>query len=492
MGYYKPRAEIELRVPPWGSSGDTTKDIVWSPKIISLKWTRNSHLESDELTVEIHYMEGGVDPRMIKHARCSMWMWDALREDLDVTKHLRFTGICKKASRKLGTDGYTIELTFHDYTTFFLMMKPFPTKYMPEYTDTLPQIWAKICDGTGYRDRLSGDIKSSVSALKNALVFSVRDANGNPDATLEANVRNATLGSLVSSRFHKIAKPSPPNRCDAWAVWQWCIASLGLVSQIDRNQVVVSNYSEFYGQRDAARLIYGQNVNSFDETADTHVSMKGILGKSFDPLKGVLIESAYPPPDDPFIKKSRAAVKRIQKGVNDALNETSADYEEYNFHWITEQAALDNYVRAAWEEFHRQEIKGKIGTDEMEVYRESSTTDPTKLEPVSLLDFSSGDCIRIGMDETTYEALKNLKSEDERVRYLQERAGYIEEVARLVARNIHNKAIASPIMHVRTLSVEYGWGKFHVDIEFHNRVLLNGENGDDQRGDVSPFASGNA
>lgn len=462
MSYYKPRAELELFVPPWGAAGDTTNAAVWKPKVLSLRWTKNSHLAADELHVTVHWNEGGVDPRMIKHARCRMWFWDDARESFDEFLHLRFTGICKKATRRLsGNEGFTVELMFHDYTTFFLMMKPFPTPGMPEYSDTLETIWGKICDNTGYRDISTGKIVSNVSALKKMIRVEASTAQR------VEQIKNKTLGDLVTGRFHRVAKPTPKNRGSAWDTWQWCVQALGLISYIDRGEVVITDSSEHFKEESAGRLIYGQNILNFEETVDTHVTRKGILGKSFNTLTGQLIEASYPPPNDPFIKKSRAAVKRVAKGTNDAQNETAAEYEEYNFPGITSIEALENAVAEAWEQFSRQEMKGKITTHEMNIRTEDG-------ELIDILSLRAGDCIRVGMDEASQEILKHTGSETEKLNYLMSRTGYIRPVAELVLANIGNRAFSSPIFHVETLSVQYEWGKFEVEIAFHNRVNLTG------------------
>ncbi len=455
MSYYKPRAELELRVPPWGAKGDVAQDIVFKPRVISLKWTKNHHLAADELTVTIHYSEGGIDPRMIKHAVCRMWLWDEMQGPMDEHAHLRFVGICKKPSRKLTDNGFVVEMSFLDYTTFFLMMKPFPSQGMPEWTDTLPQVWAKICDNTGYRDRGAGAIKSNVTALKTRLFFD------------PPSLATRTLGEMVPGRFHRISKPSPKNRTDAWAVWQWCCEALGLVSQIDRDRCIVTTYSEFIRPDKAAHLIYGENIKDFEESADTHVAMKGILGKSFNTLTGTLLESAYPPPDDPFIKKSRAAVKRIAKGKNDPLNETSADYEEFNFHELQTQDALDARVREAWEEMSRQEMKGKITTSEMRLVSNDG-------EELDIMALGAGDCIHVGIGEHASEILSSGMTNAEAIDFLMSRCGYIRPVAELVMRNIGARAFRFPIFHVETIAVEYGWGKFNVEIAYHNKINLDG------------------
>lgn len=449
---YKPRTILQLDVPDW----DGNAFIHWHPPVISFKWTKNHHLAADELVVTVPWMEAGVDPRQIKNARGAFWLWDDASQKFDEDTHLRFTGICKKAQRKLGSDGWEVELQFQDYTSLFLNMRPFPSDGIPEWTDTVPQAWQKICDNVGYRNRETGKIKSSVEALRYAMV--VRPPE----------IASRTMGDSVSQRFHAISKPTPKPRSDAWAVWQWLCASIGLVSYIDRNELIVTTTNEHYVEENAPRLMYGHNILTFEETADVHVSQKGILGKAFDPLTGRLLESAFPPPDDPRIKKSRAVVKRAAKDGRDvSLNEASAEYEEFNFPEITTQDGLDARVREAFEEFSKQELKGKIGTAEMFLYGRDGSR-------IEVAELRAGDCIYLGMDERVRDLKKFSMSESERIEYIMRTCGYIREVAELVSRNIHNRALAEPTFHIETIEVEYSLGKFNVDITYHNKVYLTG------------------
>lgn len=447
--FYKPRARLQVDTLSW----DAKTSIVWEPAIISMKWTKNSHLAADELVVTVGWTDGGADPRMVKEMRCLMWMWDEFAEDFDQDKHLRFTGICKSAQRRLTPSGWTVEFLFHDYTCLFLAMKPFPTEGMPEWSDNFVEIWKKIRANTGYRDRGQGKIISSVDALS-GMVFDPPE------------IADRTLGDMVPSRFHKISKPQPPQRCDAWKVWRWCCESLGLVTYIDKNVVVISTTNVLYEESKAAKLIYGENILEFDEKADTHVSNKGILGKSFDALKGVLLESAWPTPDDPAIKKSRVAAKHaLKEGRLVDLNEASAEYEEFAFPWATTQEMLDQVTRSAYEEFSRQEIKGKIKTAEMALTGLDGSS-------IDILDLRAGDCIQIGVDKTAYDIARGEGPLVDRVQQLMDACGYIREVAELIVNTIVKKAFDDLIFHIEVLEVEYENGKFEVTCEYHNRVVL--------------------
>ncbi len=194
---YHPRCAVRLEVPKVGS---TTEKVIITPSVISAKWTLNHHLAADELTVTMGWEESGCDPRLLKNATIEFFMWDDLRQGDEWDpynpdkKFLRFAGICTKASRKLGESFSEVTMTFDDYTHLFLNMKPFPNAGMPLYSDTLKQIWEKLCDHTGAKDPLTGEIISSVAVLKNRL---------NTDH-LFADQEEFTLGTFTAQRRQRL------------------------------------------------------------------------------------------------------------------------------------------------------------------------------------------------------------------------------------------------------------------------------------------------
>lgn len=455
---YKPEVILQLDVPFFGTQGDAKENfVVFHPRVIEVKWTKNHHLAADEMTATIGYLEGGIDPRLLKHARGSMWMWDSHSQVYSKTDHLRFSGICKKAGRRLSSSGWVVDLTFHDYTVMFIDMKPFPSSGMPEWSDTLRAAWTKLCDHTGWNDPSDAkQIISSVKALREAINFDPVELDGR------------TIGESTSARFLEMSKPSPKQGADAWGVWQWLCGSLGLTTFIDRGECFVTKTSEFYKEEQASMLLYGHHIDDFEETADTAISHKGILLKSFDHIAGRLIESRYPPPSDDRIKKSRATAKRADKeGRDPSTNETSAQYEEFEYHEIQDQALLDARCREAYEEYSRQELKGTVKTAEMFLPRK----DGGKREVLAL---SAGDAIHVGMDDKTRDAIKHIESENDKVRALIQSCGYIPEVARLIARGLGERALQKPVFHIETMEVELGPEKFSVTIKYHNKIFLSG------------------
>lgn len=442
------------------------KFVVLHPRVIEAKWTRNNHLIADELTVTIGWKEGGVDPRTVKNARCGFWMWDSNREDFDREKHLRFTGIGKKVHRRLSDQGWVVDITFHDYTTLFINNKPMKSSGMPSYSDTLRQIWERICDNTGWQDPNTDRIISSVAALKPNLIFK--------DELAIKGWEERTLGEIVPKRFHAIAKPQPKSGASSWDVWQWCVCCLGLISYIDRDTCVITDTTEHYSAEDAALAIYGDNIHSLEESVDTDITLKGILLKSFDPLTGRVLEAFYPPPGDERLKARRAAVgKRSEEGATVTANEQSADYEEFNRYDITDQAALDRAAREAYEERARQEIEGSFKTAEVTLYTKTG-------DPVDIFDLRAGDAIRVELRPGLRDLLENVAKTSTwgdgsavQIQYLVSELGYDEDVAELIVANMKDREIRSSVFHVKSIEVDYGPDKFEVDVKYHNLIVVN-------------------
>lgn len=446
---YKPRVAIRLEVPKVGT---TTEKVVVTPSVISSKWTRNNHLVADELTVTIGWEEGGCDPRFLKNATCEFFMWDDLRQefnDYDL-KFLRFKGICVKASRKLSQDLSEVTLTFHDYTTLFIHMKPYPTRGMPEYSDTLEQIWQKICDHTGSRDPSDANkIISSVAVLRNRIRVS-------------DSLKSKTLGSIVTNRFHAIAKPSIHQNANAWETWQWCVGAVGAVSYVQGDECIVMTTTEHYESDKIPGLIYGHNIWEFEEHSDPKISGKGVLLKSHDPLRGVQIESAYPPPGDERLKMTRAIASRASKAGRDVnLNDVSGDYEEFVYYSITNQAALDIRAKEAYEEYSRQQMDGTLKTSEM-------VLEGADGKAVDTLNLHANDSISISIDPDIYQ----FKSAEETKRFLVDVKGYNEGLAAIIAQNFASRELQSLDFHITSMDVEYNDGTCMIEMKFHNLVNI--------------------
>lgn len=457
----KSRFLIDVIQSTLGVAPDEAQAVRIEPPVLSAKWTKNNHHEADILSVTVGFREAGVDPRQIINARCRFALWDDNLEAFDMDRHTRFVGICKTAERDKDESANTVTMTFHDYTSLFLAMKPFKPEGIPEWTDSLRSAWVKICNFTGWQDPANGQIVSTVK------IFTRPDGIVFYPPELQAR----TLGEMVSTRFHQVNKPTPPSRCDAWAVWRWCCESLGLVTFIDKDQCIVADMNEFYLTADGPRqtkprVVYGENIKKISQKADTTLNSKGILLKSMNPLEGRMIEAFYPPPGDPRIKTRRSAAgKKSEEGANITANEVSGQYDEYEYNWITEQGALQAKAQSAFEERRRQELKGKFITEDM-VMR-----GPNANDPVDVLDLRSGSAILVTMDPEDLETLRAFGSEEERIVYLMDVGGRDRNTATLLARNAMVDQLQVPIFHVTSLSVDYGETSFSIEVEFHNLIV---------------------
>jgi hypothetical protein len=447
---YKPRSKLILSVPKTGAAPDDD-GIAISPHVISATWERNHHLEADALTVTIPWRESGIDPRHLKNARCAFYLWDANYEDFDDAKHLRFTGVAKSAKRVMTETESHVELKFHDYTDMFISMKPFPSDGIPDFTDDLISAWHKLCDHTGWWDDEGQQIRSSVEALKDSI-------------TIDPRVPGGPIGRAVASRFHAIAKPQPPHGASAWEVWQYVCGMLGVVSYIDKDTCIVTTDAALYSATTAPVFLQGENIHSLEEEADTAISNKAILLKSFDPLKGEQLEAIYPPPGDVRVKTSRAAAKRAQKnGTTVSANDVSRELECYFRYDLTDQATLDAAAKEAYAARSRQELTGSFKTTEMRTHGADGSI-------VDVLSMTAGDSIKVGVDPQATEVRSITTGEADQIAYLTDRLGYDEGLARLIVENLTGDELESRRFHVKSLDVHLGPDSYESEIKYFNVI----------------------
>lgn len=450
MSLYKPTAAIELTIPR-NSATRSSQSVTIRPRVIEATWSKRGIHTPDELRVKLDFRLAGFDVRSLRNARCRFWLWDDASERFDYAKHLRFTGICDEPKRKIDASGGEVEMLFRSFLALFLN-RDFPADGIPEWTAPLPEAWSKICDHVGYTDPEQGKIVSSVDAFRSAIVFS--------DPMLAA----LKPADVISARFHQISKPTPGTGASAWRTWTYLVGVLGLITRIDRNQVIVSRVLDHFGDGDGPRFELGQNVISLEEHSSLLKASRGIILQSFDPLGGRILEGVYPPPGDDRVKHPRVHTSAVGHGARrDPLN----DYETYQWP-ATSQEALDRAARAMWEERRRQELAGVITTAEMRV------------DGIDVLALETGDSITVATDPRTQFDYLSLGSQAERVAYLRSR-GYSAEEALVIDQNSEDAAAFLPSYHVSNLEVHYGPRAFDVRIGYHNVIAPSARN--PERGD---------
>lgn len=433
-------ARCILDVPLFGSR-DESRTI--EPKVIAARWTRNSHLQPDEIHLTID-SSAGIDVRVLKNAHVLFYMWNANDED-ERTNPL-FAGIVTDAEREIEEESSRLTLTAKDYTVLFAEQKGLQQFYVPLYTDTLAQAWAKICDGTGYIGRDDGRVTSSVDALRNRIVF----ANPEDD--------NRMIGEVVPLRLHTIAKLQMPAGKSPWWLWTSITGSMGLHTFIDGDRVVVVRPSEYYDEANPALVVYGTDLKSASERVDTSKHSKGVCLQSFDPLTHRVLEAFYPPLGDVTIATSRPGAKK---------RTVSEDYEvfAYGADKPLEQKTLEMRAREAYEERSRQELQGRLTTGEPRLFRDDLTR-------ISILDLVPGQSIRVEWNAVDDNELRALHG-TERDAYLIDR-GYAPDVAEFYAANANRTKTLNRVHHVKSVTVSADWsaGRWETSIEYHNVISL--------------------
>jgi hypothetical protein len=366
---------------------------------------------------------------------------------------LRFTGVCDTVERHGGDERASqVTLRFLDYTTFFLKNKHFPSEGVPKFQETLPQIWAKICDNTGYYDIDTGHTLSSVTALRDRIVIIGID-------------ENTTLASTTTSRVTRFGQFVVRDGDSAWDIWIRAVGALGLVSWIELDQVIVAPTTEHFAEGNGPRLVLGDNIVEWSEKVDSSISDKGVGIQSINTITGKLLESFYPPPGDPriHVKRVKAGKKAGNPTKPNEIDFQSDHYDIYLYHDIADQRALDRKAQQVYAERCRQEVQGHIKTGEFTV------EDGTGAD-FDLLKLHAGDPIRIELSPDYEELLRSQGDEDAQVQYLLQR-GQSETTAALIARNLDALPALKPIYHVKQLRVSLDEGRFEIEIYYHNNKI---------------------
>lgn len=467
MTVYRPRMAARLHVPITsatraGAIQGRTDTVTLPIRVRSATIEYNDHNHADTLQLTAEWKDAGIDPRYLRSATCEFWLGEA---DDDGTftpseKNFRFVGILNRAKRIARSDsGFSVDLEFHDYTALFLQQKPFTSRGVPSYSDTLQDAWRKICDYTGPLTDDGTKVLSSVEVLRDRLEFRGTLSN-------REGIADLVLGRAVSARFAKLATVPVKPGSDAWAVWLQCVGSLGLISYIDRDRCIVTTSTEYYTASTAPKLVWGMNVSELEESTNAAFSDKGVAITSFDPLSGTTIEAFYPPPQDERINRKR--IRASKRGSPPPAPDNSERYDFFEYNGVTDPAILDEIARRAWDERSRQELEGTLKTAEMRA------SDVSGAE-VDLLDIRAGDAIKVEIDPTDSSALTSLGSRDVRAKYLVER-GYSQGVADLMARNAESLDALEKIYHATRVAVDFDvdedGGKFEVSVSYHNRIKV--------------------
>lgn len=440
----------------------------------------NSHNEADELQLTFAYDECGLDPRFLRSAEIYFYLTDAYADGgfTPSLRNCRFLGIAREVERSGSASGAKlIEIHAQDYTCLFLEMKNYPPQGLPDYSQTLLQAWQRICDFTGYWDLTTDPprIDSSVTRLRDHLEF-----KGDIDP-------NLTVGSAVPERLRKLGKPDMDHTTDSWGVWQRIVEHLGLISFIRGDRCVVTTATDYYTGDNPPHFVYGKNILEFKESRRLgDITAKNVCVRSYDPLKGVVLESLYPDPEYAMKPKKlgATATKHPPKTTK------SEDYELFDLEGPLTQDTLDVRAQRIWEERTRQELKGSLKTAEMR-----AATVYGGRDPFNLLELQAGDCIQVEIDRGALDDIQKTKDPTVREQKLIER-GYLQETANFIAENLEDVSKLPAQFMVHSVETELeatgaeGGCSYSMSIDYVNRIDISATGAALGAGDATNQAKG--
>lgn len=461
---YAPKALLRLTVVLPTTLAPYTFDVL----PVHARHARNDHNHADELDCTVSWLDTGVDPRWIASAICEFYLWDeataeapapppekdpyALEPwlggpwadpppaDAPFRHALRFVGRLVEPARHVKGDSLSVDLKFHDYTSFFLVAKPLASDAVPSYAMTLQDAWNHLCASV-----------PGVADLADNLVFRGLAAPG------------PVIGSAVAKRFAARTKVDVKPDMDAWAVWQKCVGTMGLISFFELDQCIVTTATDLYTSEDPPKLIWGQSILDCSERRNNDRANKGIMITSFDPIGGRTLEAQYNPFHGNLHKLSAKAHKKPPKPPN-----ADKEFDVFSYPGITDQAALDALAKRVFEERSRQELEGTVATAEMFL--------PTaKGDIYDLLSLPAGAAFELELVDTEdAKVAAEIGYEESRVGYLLSR-GYSASVATIIAGNCDAMVGRSTLVHTKSVTTTLtgendGGGSFRVEIAYINKI----------------------
>lgn len=468
MPLYRPRVAASIVLPNVGTSeqkkiqDEDVRTITLPFRVRKCRLVYNDHNAADECELTCEATDAPVDVRLLRNGVITVRISDigenALTEHVPSEDDTRFIGIVTHAKRGCSEDdGYTLEIHALDYTSLFLACKHPVTSILNtiNYDDNLTTAWGKLCDATAVFDDEKNP-HSTVAVLKNRIRF-------------EGNSTDVALGDAVIPRMRKIGRPQFKPGLDAWACWQQIVISLGLISYIDRDSVVVTTSTDYYTVDDPAVFSLGTNVLSISEERDCNLVRKGCHCISYDPTTNKTLEAFYPPPTDERVhKKQTVARTKAGKGTDALLK--SCDYEIQYYPSVTNPDRLQEVAKRIFDERARQELAGALTTLDMRVKSRSGAN-------VDVLDLRTGDAISVEFDTSNGLELQSKGSKNLQLAYLVER-GYSPDVANYIVENVQDLTIVNSMFHVVqnviSISTDEESADFEICIRYVNMVSLDG------------------
>ena len=443
MPVYLPRMSATLDVPTLGDAAtrvsqntdSNTYRLVLRP--IRARLMSNGPNEADELELTVSFDEAGVDPRYLRSGIVQFFLADTASSGGVLTPGLgtncRFIGMVVDVTREFKEDaGKIVTLRAQDYTCLFLACKTYPASKWPTYSDTLQSAWQKVCANTGFWDLSSSPpvVQSTVSVLADQLVFI--GANGVEDPSMLQTPLGKSMPSRLAGLGTFQAGRPGDSQADSWEIWKTVCESLGLITFIRNDRVIVTGVTDFFTAADPPLFIYGKNVLELKETRELgQVSAKNVCVRSFDPLSGKTLEALFPPAGLAIKQKRLGASPKSAGSTSTGSKVVNSEcYELLDLPTpCADQDTLQAIAERIWQERVRQELSGTLTT------REMSMASASGQQQYDLLALSAGDQIQIQIDPAALDAIQKLPSIGQRVQALMNK-GYASDIANFIAENL--------------------------------------------------------
>jgi hypothetical protein len=480
MTVWYPDFRLTLTLPLAGSSSarksqqDDDSVIRFDMPVKRFRLERNDYSMADVLEVEADWGVAGLDPRLVTDGTCEFSINSGGDDPALQTwgyatpkpSSLRFAGIVQKPSRHWSESKKAASLLFHDYTTIYIAEKPFVTAGMPDYSQTLSQAWARICDHVGPTDPDTGKIVSVIGAnLRNNILF-LGDA------------KDVVLGGGVGARFRK-DKLGAAGPVDAWAMWQQAVQQCGLISYIEADHLVITTATDYYTAKNPPRLIMGRNLIDLEEERDLRRGLGGIVLQSFDPMTGTTLEVFSPRMGDSSVRKKVLKTSKKKAPTEDQV--LHAENREV-FFWpgITDVGRLQVIADTVQEVRSRQELAGHISTGAMLVPSAQDVGSIAATADFDLLTLSAGDVVSVEVEPDLMTELLGApktwgSGEDARIQIAMDH-GYAEAAATVLVANLASFAALGCKFFVRNVITDCDVDAMTYKTEIHyvNRIDVSG------------------
>jgi len=453
MSYWFPQHCATLKVV-WENFGNDTNPVLKQTYTIDTvpkrsKVAINAYTEADTFDIDLDYKTFPFDPRCIRSCQVSIHMdnMEALQENgkskiiVPSEDNVVFLGFVDVSKMNLDESARLVNLTGRDYTSLYIDA-PWP---------------GEIVDLAGPVDKVIAKI---IGRLK---------ASG--DITVENRTGSASLPVLASfyPDFGGLSgKRNARKKETYWDVIQDICAKAGLIAYIELDKLVITKPRTLYDPSQAVQLIYGKNVKTLEMTRHLgkqkgfNVVVRSIIGKK--------VETVEIPKDSKRLPEGGDYIYLPKQATNGALVDKSqpeavAPSLAFAVANVRDREHLIVIGEKIFEEMSRQQLEGRVTTNDMKAPVEDSTC-------FNLLKMRNGTPINIRIDHEDLRKIQQTSSVPERIAYLNSR-GYNPAVSNVLAQTIGKVTTPFYTREVQfTLDEQSG---FSVDIDFVNFIETSGK-----------------